>query len=194
MNVPSVRAWRCLLVIYVLVLTAGTHWPRLQLGSAAGTPDPDKLAHFVAFGGLAFLLWRTEWVSSPLRWLALMLAWTMLDEASQALPILERSTDWRDILAGQMGVMAVAGWRGALALRPKRPDGPGAESRPLARRMRVLLRGPRLRSAAAIRNRKTSRKNEHVRHHGSANGLDSTLGRSRRRDRRQSDLQTLHGG
>ena len=64
----------------------------------AAPPDPDKLAHFLAFAGLAFLLWRTRWISGAWPFAAVLLGWTVLDEASQALPVLERSTSWQEPL------------------------------------------------------------------------------------------------
>ncbi|MHC5114935.1 MAG: VanZ family protein [Planctomycetota bacterium] len=112
MNGPRVRFWRCAFVGYAVALAIGTHWPRIDLGSAAGMPDPDKIAHFVAFAGLAFLLWRTQWVPDPRLWAALLLGWPVLDEVTQALPILGRSTSWQDVLAGQLGVIVVVAWRG----------------------------------------------------------------------------------
>jgi hypothetical protein len=93
---------RAALGLYAGVMTAGTHWPRLQLG------DPehpvDKVLHFVAFGGLAFFLSRCRFVRSTLALFLLVALWVVVDEATQALPGLGRSFSLEDMLAGWMGV------------------------------------------------------------------------------------------
>lgn len=92
---------RAMLALYAGALTAGTHWPRLQLG------DPehpvDKLLHFIAFGGLAFFLSRGRYFRSTWSLLAFTVAWIVADEFTQALPGLGRSFSFEDILAGAMG-------------------------------------------------------------------------------------------
>ncbi|MHC4764993.1 MAG: hypothetical protein ACYTF2_07790 [Planctomycetota bacterium] len=97
------------LVVYALVLTVGTHWPALALGSEE-QPAPDKLLHMLAFGGLAVLLWRSRWVR-PL-WLVVLLAvvWAAVDELTQGIPVLRRWVSWQDMVAGQMGVILVGAW------------------------------------------------------------------------------------
>jgi hypothetical protein len=97
------------LVVYALVLTVGTHWPALALGSEE-QPAPDKLLHMLAFGGLAVLLWRSRWVR-PL-WLVVLLAvvWAAVDELTQGIPVLRRWVSWQAMVAGQMGVILVGAW------------------------------------------------------------------------------------
>jgi hypothetical protein len=116
--------WRIALLVYALALTIGTHWPRLRLGTEA-MGSPDKLLHFVAFGVLAFLLWRSGWLRGGWALLAIALLWVLADELSQAIPSLGRSVSWMDALAGAGGVLVVAAWRWAL----RRVGGPGNRAR-----------------------------------------------------------------
>ena len=53
------RPWRWAFVVYGVVLTVATHWPRLELGPEV--PASDKVLHLVAFAVLTVLLWRTGW-------------------------------------------------------------------------------------------------------------------------------------
>lgn len=105
--------WRLAFVVYAVLLTIGTHWPRLQLGTDRN-PAPDKLLHLVAFAGFAALLWRTGWLRPA--WLACVLAllWTVLDETTQAIPGLQRHISIEDLIAGQLGVVLVLAWGWAL--------------------------------------------------------------------------------
>jgi hypothetical protein len=80
------------------------------------------MLHLLAFGGAAALLWCTGWIRRPGTWLAIMLGWTLLDEATQAIPALGRSTSAYDVLAGQLGVAMVVAWRWALAPRHGTPE------------------------------------------------------------------------
>jgi Zn finger protein HypA/HybF involved in hydrogenase expression len=108
------RPWRVAFVLYALALTVATHWPALALGTEA-QPAPDKLLHMLVFAGLTVLLWRTRWVRSPLLVVVLVLVWAMVDELTQGLPILRRTSSWQDVVAGQLGVVLVAAWWWALA-------------------------------------------------------------------------------
>lgn len=108
----ATRPWRITLVLYGLVLTLGTHWPRLEL-RLGDIPAPDKILHLLGFGGLAFLLWRSRlWRLGKGGWpLAVVaLLWTVLDEVTQAIPILGRSFSWMDVAGGWMGVTLVLTW------------------------------------------------------------------------------------
>jgi hypothetical protein len=104
-------------VAYALLLTTATHWPALDIGRVAGGgfESPDKIVHALAFAGLLVLFWRTRWVSRA--WLAgvIVLAWAMLDELTQALPLLNRTFSMQDLMASQMGVVVILAWIGALA-------------------------------------------------------------------------------
>ena len=48
-------SWRAVFVMYALVLTTATHWPRLDLGPSG--PN-DKLIHLFAFGLMPLLVGR----------------------------------------------------------------------------------------------------------------------------------------
>ncbi len=108
-----------MLVVYWILLFAGTHLPRLpvQLPSDGG----DKLAHFVGFAGLAFLL---SWVWSLHRPLwpwgvcfATLVAalYGVFDELTQML-VPGRSAEWADWLADCTGALLGAATFCALQL------------------------------------------------------------------------------
>lgn len=102
--------WRIAFVLYFVAMTVATHWPALDLTDDDRIPSPDKLIHALAFGGLAFLLWRTRWVRSRLLLLIVTLAWCAIDEIAQALPVLQREISMGDVVASMAGVIVtVAG-------------------------------------------------------------------------------------
>ena len=107
------KPWRLVFVLYACALTVATHWPQLDIGTET-QPSPDKLLHLFAFGGLAFLLIQTRWLRRI--WMAGIIAvmWTLLDEITQALPVLGRQSSVTDILAGELGVALVVTWAWAL--------------------------------------------------------------------------------
>jgi hypothetical protein len=88
--------------VYAGAMSAGTHWPRLQLGDP--THPPDKLLHFIAFGGLLFMLVRARFFAGLAANFLVALLWTALDEITQGIPGLGRSMSMEDIVAGWMGV------------------------------------------------------------------------------------------
>lgn len=97
--------------MYAIALTIGTHWPKLRVEGPV--PSSDKIVHFLAFGGLAFLLWRTRWIAKVWVMGAIALAWTAMDEITQAMPGLGRTASLADVVAGAAGVvvaMTIAGW------------------------------------------------------------------------------------
>lgn len=97
------RPWRWVLLAYALAMTAGTHWPRLQLGTDE-YPVSDKLIHAAAFGTLALLLWQARIVRSlPRLWLV-GVAWAVCDEITQGLPGLGRTVSLLDPVASAIGV------------------------------------------------------------------------------------------
>lgn len=100
------RLWKIAFAIYALLLTVGTHWPSLKLGSEE-SPWPDKLMHMLAFGGLAFLFIQTRWIKKLYLCGIIAFAWTLFDEFSQSLPILGRESSWGDALSGVMGVTII---------------------------------------------------------------------------------------
>jgi VanZ family protein len=114
LHAAHARPWRFALLAYLLALATATHWPQLQLGDEI--PATDKTLHFVAFGGLAFLVWRAKVLRSRLAVVAVALAWTVLDEVSQGIPALGRFVSIDDAVAGALGVLVVGAW--LWALRP----------------------------------------------------------------------------
>jgi len=107
--------WRTLFILYAIVLTVSTHWPRLDLGRGGGDRSPDKILHFMAFAALALALWRTKWICSKWLVVLLALAWLSLDELSQLIAIVGRTASWLDWLAGTAGVLTVGAWLWALS-------------------------------------------------------------------------------
>lgn len=107
------RPWRIAFIIYTLLLFTATHWPNLEIGTE-DRPAADKLIHLYAFGGFAFLLWRTGWIRS--RWVLLIvgLAYTVFDETTQALPMLGREFSRLDVFASMLGVINLVAWLAAL--------------------------------------------------------------------------------
>lgn len=103
------RAVVTLLVIYWLIIFAGTHLP---FGARAGIHLTDKLLHFLAYCGLGFLL---AWTALRLRptWAGILMLLTVIagyglaDELSQAF-VPHRSTevlDWvADFCGGTVGL------------------------------------------------------------------------------------------
>jgi hypothetical protein len=71
--------------------------------------------HMVLFGTLAVLLWRTGWMRSVRQWFVVLIAWTVVDEVTQALPGIGRHLSWEDLVAGWLGILVVVAWRWALA-------------------------------------------------------------------------------
>jgi VanZ family protein len=96
------RNARAVFVAAAAVAFVGTHWPRLDL-SAAGSPI-DKFGHALCFGVLSLLLWRTGWLGRPWKMATVMVAWSVLDELSQAIPGLGRFADLEDWLADLIGI------------------------------------------------------------------------------------------
>jgi len=112
----NTRPWRAVFVAYALLLTTATHWPALDIGRVAGGgfESPDKIVHTLAFAALLVLLWRTRWV--PRLWQAGVIVgvWTVLDELTQALPVLNRTFSAQDLVASQIGVVVTLAWIRAL--------------------------------------------------------------------------------
>ena len=124
-------AWRAVFVLAALVVTTGTHWPKLTLGQ----PDQpiDKLLHCTAFAGLTAFLVRTGWIRPLWAAGAVMLAWGAVDEVTQGIPGLQRSVDLDDWLADATGVLLALAFTAAFALQG------GGLARLLGLRRRVAM-------------------------------------------------------
>lgn len=144
-DVPRRHAfwWRVAFVLYALLLVTMTHWPGLDIGRP-GEPPPDKFVHMYAFGLLAGFLWMTGWVRTPGRLLVIGLSWAALDEWTQSLPVLRRTSSWTDMAASMGGV--VVAWSWIAALRPV-----GGPLNRAQRRLNALLAGEVFSSVAARR-------------------------------------------
>lgn len=122
----SPAAWRRVVVVYWLALTAGTHWPSLRVGRPGPIPV-DKILHALAFCGLAGLLMLTRWLDGAApsaftarninRCAALALLLAALDELTQAWWRLDRFAQWDDFAADVVGI-ALAWLVAMLLFRP----------------------------------------------------------------------------
>ena len=113
---------RVVSTVYIVVLLAGTHWPRLDLSGPAGASD--KLMHFLGFGVLILAIRLAGWGVGF--WVLFL--WgafaTVFVEFTQSLLPIGRHYSIDDIVAGMVGVV-VAGLL-ASAVRPM--GGPHARS------------------------------------------------------------------
>jgi hypothetical protein len=105
LEIRARRAWRRVLVAYLVPITVLTHWPRFGVGGAGMV---DKFVHFVAFGALAWMAMHAAPRGRALIAWMLAAAWVFIDEVTQALEILGRTFSREDMIAGWIGV-AMAG-------------------------------------------------------------------------------------
>jgi hypothetical protein len=131
--------WRLAFVTFAIALATGTHWPSLEIGPEV--PATDKTIHLLAFGSATVLLYLTRWIRSI--WLTgvIVFLWAFVDELSQNIPGLGRTSTWHDMLANGMGIAVACAW--LWALRPigvRNGDGVGGEfvSGPNRMRLRAL--------------------------------------------------------
>lgn len=98
-----------LLVIYWGALFIGTHIPMPQLGAAPSYSD--KILHFLAYAGLAFLLGYYRSISAPLKLKELTIIfgtvclYGAIDELLQMVPGINRTGDLYDLLADACGAL-----------------------------------------------------------------------------------------
>jgi VanZ family protein len=97
------------LPVYWVALATLTHYPRVQIPGEV--PDGDKLAHFGAFGLLAFLFWQMLAARRPLSaasvWIAasILIPYATIDEYTQQ--FVGRYTDVADWVANVAGIACV---------------------------------------------------------------------------------------
>ena len=96
------RGSRCTAALFV-----ATHWPALVLPSVV--PVSDKTIHFVAWGIWLALLSAAGRLPLGLL-LVTGLACSVADEASQAIPVLNRHASLMDAVANVIGIVAVWSW------------------------------------------------------------------------------------
>lgn len=103
--------FRIAFIAYALALVTATHWPALVLGKEGG-PRIDLFIHAGAFGGWALLLALCAWFGpvlsqrNILRAVGIAMAYAVLDELSQGIPVFRRSVDPLDLAANFAGVLA----------------------------------------------------------------------------------------
>lgn len=89
---------------YAAALFVATHWPALVLPSVV--PVSDKTIHFVAWGVWLALL-AHAWKMPLALLLAVGVGCSIADEASQAIPALNRHASLMDAVANALGVVGV---------------------------------------------------------------------------------------
>jgi VanZ family protein len=123
--------WALATVGYTALLVFATHYPKPQDLVGAELP-PDKLLHFVAYGGLGFLCAGTlaatgRWSFRNLLLLAAGLClFAAVDEITQPLPWFRRSADPLDWASDCLGIVAGMAAAGILLAAVRRMAGPSA--------------------------------------------------------------------
>lgn len=125
------RAWLRLLPAYWIFLFCVMHFPKARLPGVV--PAEDKVAHLLAYGLLAFLLWkfaealRRGPVDAGFRWRALLLlsAYAVIDEYLQKFVGRSASVgDWLADVVGAATMIAFLDWRRRAAAPPKAQAAP----------------------------------------------------------------------
>ena len=101
--------WRIAFLLFGVFLLIATHWPGSDQPSS-GHDSPDKLLHFLCFGGLAFLLWMADWIRRFWIVSLLTIGFTILDELTQSIFSINRDASGADIAAGILGVLTASAW------------------------------------------------------------------------------------
>ena len=134
MNFPSRRARRWALALGALATSTMTHWPGLAVQEVGPIERADLIAHVVFFFTLGSLAHGAELFgpvgsrrNTLLTWLC-SLAYAAIDEGTQAIPALKRTTAWDDLLANSAGLTlaALAALALGRALRARAPSAPPA--------------------------------------------------------------------
>ena len=108
-STPKLRATRVAFVIYALTLVTLTHWPRLELPTDI-IERPDLVAHLGAFGLFTLLLIAASFFGPSLsrrnilRSALIAAIYAPVDELTQSLPGVNRTTSALDLLANLTGV------------------------------------------------------------------------------------------
>lgn len=112
-------------VAYLVALTIGTHWPKLQIEGPVERPD--LWIHFAAYGGLCVLGAASAWFGpalsrrNVLATAAITGVWSVVDEVTQGIPVLHRHVSLLDALANLGGVALATG--ALLVLGSAKPAG-----------------------------------------------------------------------
>lgn len=108
-STPKTRALRIAFIVYALTLVTLTHWPRLEL-PADIIERPDLVAHVGAFGLFTLLLIAASFFGPSLstrniaRAALVAAIYAPLDELTQSLPGVNRTTSALDLVANLAGV------------------------------------------------------------------------------------------
>ena len=137
----TLQPWRIALVLYTLFIIITSHWP----GQAPEAIEPrhyvpDKLIHFLAFGGFVMLLWMSGWIRSW--WMASLagIGFVLIDEWTQSIFATNRHASVEDLIAGMLGVLTASGWMAAFATPA--PRALGTRSRRQSFAMETLFEQP----------------------------------------------------
>jgi VanZ family protein len=133
----SLRWCRGMAVLSILVLLAGTHYPRLVIGAPGD--GPDKLLHFLAFAAVTVMVRISGIASTKTIAVLMMFALAIFDEVTQQIPGLGRSFDSLDLVADACGILVSAAWIAALSPSRTAPDWFKARERRTLASFRLLL-------------------------------------------------------
>ncbi len=112
-STPRTRAFRTAFIVYALTLVTLTHWPRLELPTDI-IERPDLVAHVGAFGLLTLLLIAASFFGPALstrnivRSTIVAAIYAPIDELTQSIPGVNRTTSALDMLADLAGVAIAA--------------------------------------------------------------------------------------
>lgn len=115
-TIERVPLWlrRTALAVYTIALLIATHWPSLAIGDPESKARPDLAIHVAAFGLLTGLIIASSFFGPVLTTRNILIAtlvgaaYSALDEFSQSIPILDRSSSIDDLTANLAGA-ALAG-------------------------------------------------------------------------------------
>ena len=105
----GVERIRAVFLGYAVVVAGLTHWPALRIPDV-GVSRPDMLIHAGTFGVWAFLAircgWFGPWLSARNIALAglMSVAYAAVDESTQLIPALRRTSSWDDFAADLFGI------------------------------------------------------------------------------------------
>ncbi len=122
--------WRALAWMALATVFTATHWPNLQLDLPMR--GSDKVLHAVAFMMLTLVWWPTGFIRSVPLFALAAASWSILDEATQALPLVHRHAGVEDAVSNLCGIVIAALVIVALQQDPRAP---GHAVRALAWRM-----------------------------------------------------------
>ncbi len=124
--------WRALAWMALAIVFTATHWPNLQIDLPMR--GSDKVMHAVAFMMLALVWWPTGFIRSVPLFALAAASWSILDEATQALPFVHRHAGVEDAVANLCGITIAT--LAILAVQQD-PRAPGHAVRALAWRMMI---------------------------------------------------------